>query len=131
LTTKIVALVDALGNLIRFVLLPGQSHDLVGVTLIQDVEFDMFLGDKAFDADWLRTERTRRGSGDPSQIEPEAKDRLRLPRLPLEEPRRELLLQPQNIPAHRHPLRENRSELPCYDQSRSPEDRYTINVHTP
>ena len=31
LTTKIVALVDALGNLVRFVLLPGQSHDLVGV----------------------------------------------------------------------------------------------------
>ncbi|OKO80875.1 hypothetical protein AC628_08100 [Bradyrhizobium sp. NAS96.2] len=27
LTTKIVALVDALGNLIRFVLLPGQRHD--------------------------------------------------------------------------------------------------------
>lgn len=31
MTTKIVALVDALGNLVRFVLLPGQSHDLVGV----------------------------------------------------------------------------------------------------
>jgi transposase len=30
LTTKIVALVDALGNLVRFVLLPGQRHDSVG-----------------------------------------------------------------------------------------------------
>lgn len=27
LTTKIVALVDALGTLVRFVLLPGQHHD--------------------------------------------------------------------------------------------------------
>jgi len=27
LTTKIVALADALGNLVRFVLLPGQRHD--------------------------------------------------------------------------------------------------------
>jgi len=63
LTTKIVALVDALGNLVRFVLLPGQSHDLVGVKpLIQDVEFDMFLADKAFDADWLRTELNERGA---------------------------------------------------------------------
>ena len=42
-----MALVDALGNLARFVLLPGQSHDLVGVKpLIHDVEFGMFLGDK-------------------------------------------------------------------------------------
>jgi transposase len=29
LTTKIAALVDALGNLVRFVLLPGQRHDIV------------------------------------------------------------------------------------------------------
>ncbi|MBL4747583.1 MAG: IS5 family transposase [Magnetovibrio sp.] len=57
LTTKIVALVDALGNLIRFTLLPGQRHDLLGVmTLIEDVEFKAFLGDKAFDANWLRDE---------------------------------------------------------------------------
>ena len=31
LTTKIVALVDGLGNLARFVLLPGQRHDSAGV----------------------------------------------------------------------------------------------------
>jgi hypothetical protein len=28
LTTKIAVIVDALGNLIRFVLLPGQRHDI-------------------------------------------------------------------------------------------------------
>ena len=54
---------DALGNLARFILLPGQSHDLVGVKpLIQDVEFGMFLGDKASDADWSRTELNDRGT---------------------------------------------------------------------
>ena len=54
LTTKIVAPVDALGNLVRFVLLPGQRHDTVGVApLIEGVSFDALLGDKAFDADWL------------------------------------------------------------------------------
>jgi hypothetical protein len=31
LTTKILAVVDALGNLGRFILLPGQRHDSVGV----------------------------------------------------------------------------------------------------
>ena len=48
---------DALGNLVRFVLLPGQRHDTVGVaSLIEGIVFGALLGDKAFDADWLRTE---------------------------------------------------------------------------
>ena len=32
MTTKILALADALGNLIDFRLLPGQAHDLRGTT---------------------------------------------------------------------------------------------------
>ena len=40
MTTKILALTDALGNLVRFVLLPGQRFDTVGVApLIEGVEF--------------------------------------------------------------------------------------------
>ena len=63
MTTKIVALVDALGSLIRFVLLPGHRHDMVGVQpLIRDVSFDALLADKAFDADWLREEMDQRGA---------------------------------------------------------------------
>ena len=51
MTTKILALTDALGNLVRFVLLPGQRHDSVGVApLINGIEFGALLGDKAFDA---------------------------------------------------------------------------------
>jgi transposase len=58
-----VALVDALGNLVRFVLLPGQRHDTVGVApLIEGVAFGALLGDKAFDVDWLRTELDDRGA---------------------------------------------------------------------
>ena len=54
---------DALGTLVRFVLLPGQRHDMVGVApLIQGVSFDALLGDKAFDADWLRAELDSRGA---------------------------------------------------------------------
>jgi transposase len=58
-----VALVDALGNLARFVLLPGQRNDMVGVRpLIENIQFDALLGDKAFDADWLRAELDERGT---------------------------------------------------------------------
>ena len=54
---------DALGSLIRFVLLPGQRHDTVGVEpLIRDVPFDALLADKAFDVDWLRAELNQRGA---------------------------------------------------------------------
>src|SRR4030095_13544959 len=45
-----VALVDALGNLARFVLLPGQRHDSAGVApLLTDLDFSALLADKAFD----------------------------------------------------------------------------------
>lgn len=56
-----MALVDALGNLTRFMLLPGQRHDSVGVEpLIAGIDFDALIADKAFDNDWLRAELDRR-----------------------------------------------------------------------
>ena len=55
MTTKILALTDALGNLADFCLLPGQAHDLRGVPeLIKGLRADHMLADRAFDADWLR-----------------------------------------------------------------------------
>ena len=58
-----MALVDALGNLARFILLPGQRHDSAGVApLIKDIDFEALIGDKAFDADWLRAELNERGA---------------------------------------------------------------------
>ncbi len=63
MTTKIVALVDALGNLARFVLLPGQRHDSIGVApVIAGLDFDALLADKAFDIDWIRAELNERGA---------------------------------------------------------------------
>ncbi|MDW9707242.1 IS5 family transposase [Sinorhizobium meliloti] len=50
MTTKILALTDALGNLVRFVLLPGHRYDTVGVPpLIDGVAFGALIADKAFD----------------------------------------------------------------------------------
>ena len=47
----------------RFLLLPGQRHDTVGLPpLIEGVEFEAFLADKAFDADWIIKELNQRGA---------------------------------------------------------------------
>src|SRR3954464_14705076 len=59
----IVALVDALGNLVRFVLLPGQRHDSAGVApLLTDLDFAALLADKAFDSDAIRADLDDRGA---------------------------------------------------------------------
>jgi transposase len=48
---------------VRFVLMPGQRHDSVGVEpLIENIDFDALLADKAFDVDWLRAELNERGA---------------------------------------------------------------------
>jgi transposase len=63
MTTKILALTDALGNLVRFVLLPGQRFDTVGVApLIEGVEFDALIADKAFDSDAIISKLNERGA---------------------------------------------------------------------
>ncbi|MGY4327351.1 hypothetical protein ACVWWG_001768 [Bradyrhizobium sp. LB7.2] len=56
MTTKILALTDALGNLVRFVLLPGQRFDTVGVPpLIEGLAFNALIADKAFDSNAIQT----------------------------------------------------------------------------
>ena len=63
MTTKILALTDALGNLVRFVLLPGHRFDTVGVApLIKDVEFGGLIADKAFDSNSIIAELNDRGA---------------------------------------------------------------------
>jgi transposase len=54
-------LTDALGNLVRFVLLPGQRYDTIGVApLIKGIEFSGLIADKAFDANWIIAELSQR-----------------------------------------------------------------------
>lgn len=78
MTTKIVALVDALGTLVRFVLLPGQRHDSVGVApLLEDLDFAALLADKAFDSNAIRAMLAERGAL--AVIPPKADRASRLP----------------------------------------------------
>jgi transposase len=63
MTTKILALTDALGNLVRFELLPGQRFDTIGVPpLIEGVEFGALIADKAFDANAIIADLDTRGA---------------------------------------------------------------------
>ena len=63
MTTKVLALTDALGTLVRFILLPGQRFDTVGVApLINGVEFGGLIADKAFDANWIIADLNERGA---------------------------------------------------------------------
>ena len=63
MTTKVLALTDALGNLVRFVLLPGHRFDTVGVPpLIDGVAFGALIADMAFDSNTIITDLDQRGA---------------------------------------------------------------------
>ena len=87
MTPKVVALVDALGNLVRLVLRPcgnakrlppGRRRDSVGVPpLTEGIAFDALTGDKGFDNGGLRAEPGRRGAG--AVIPPKANRKAPIP----------------------------------------------------
>ena len=63
MTTKILALSDALGNLVRFVLLPGHRFDTVGVPpLIDGLSFGALIADTAFDSNTILANLDERGA---------------------------------------------------------------------
>ena len=63
MTTKILALADALGNLVRFTLLPGNRFDTVGAPqLIEGVAFGALIADTAFDSNWLISDLNTRSA---------------------------------------------------------------------
>ena len=54
MTTKVHALVDALGNPVNLMLTPGQDHDLTcAQPLLENVDPGALIADKAYDADSL------------------------------------------------------------------------------
>jgi hypothetical protein len=134
MTTKILALTDALGNLVRFVVLPGQRFDTVGVApLIEGVEFDALIADKAFDSDAIiaRTERAlsqdrHLPTSAPDKAGPHRQGDVQM--APLD---REPLRQPQGVQTHRHARRQNRSELLGHDPSRRRRDKLPMNPNRP
>ncbi len=113
LSTKIHTLVDALGNPISFFLTPGQAHDLQGAdALLPQVKADILLADKAFDAD----EHVIKDPAAQKRHRPRTARTItttvRQAALQGPSSHRELLLQAQAIPSHRHSIRQDRSKLP-------------------
>lgn len=63
MTTKILALTDALGNLVHFVLMPGHRFDTVGVApLIDGLDLGGLIADKAFDSNAIIADLNERGA---------------------------------------------------------------------
>jgi transposase len=63
MTTKILALTDARGNLVRFELLPGQRFDSVGVPpLVDALSFEALIAERAFDSDAILANLDDRGA---------------------------------------------------------------------
>ena len=63
MTTKILALTDALGNLVHFVLMPGHRFDTVGVEpLLDGLDFGGLIADKAFDSNAIIAALKERGA---------------------------------------------------------------------
>ena len=63
MTTILLALTDALGKLVRFVLMPGHRLVTVGVApLIDGLAFDGFIADNAFDSNSIITDLRERGA---------------------------------------------------------------------
>ena len=63
MTTKIHAVVDALGNPLRFILTPGQASDFTQAeALIDDLPAEYVLGDKGYDSKALRDVITKQGA---------------------------------------------------------------------
>ena len=113
MTTKILALTDALGNLVRFRLMPGQRYDSVEVPpLIENIAVDGLIADKAFDSNALVANSMSAAprSSSRSILPAHRNSRSTLPST-LPPPHRKLLLQAQGVQAYRHARLQNRPEL--------------------
>jgi hypothetical protein len=109
LSTKIHALVDALGNPLRFLLTPGQAHDLTGAdALLPQMAAEVLIADKAYDADgrvFKPLASARKIRRHPASAKPNSAPPVRRGALPGTPPDREFLLQAQTVPRHRYALR--------------------------
>jgi transposase len=114
LTTKVHALVDALGNPVELMLTPDQAHDLTcAQPLLENADPDALIGDKAYDADPFVSILTERAITpvNPAQSQSQDPVAVRFRALLRTQPRRALLQSAQALPGRRHPLRQTRQNF--------------------
>jgi Transposase DDE domain len=127
-------IVDALGNLIRFVLLPGQRHDITSFdALMAGICCLALIGDKGFDAGWLR-ERLR--ANDMEAVIPLREGTSGYAEHDGEKYKwrhlvENFLLQHKSLSTHCHALREDRQMLRRHHQPRRHRPLDKVNVNRP
>ena len=124
-------IVDALGNLIRFVVLPGQRHDITSFdALMAGIYCLALIGDKGFDAGWLR-ERLR--ANDMEAIIPLREGTSGYAEHDREKYKWRHLLENFfcSIKAYCHALREDRQMLRLHGQPRRHRPLDKVNVNSP
>jgi hypothetical protein len=134
-----LVLVDALGNLVRFSLWPGQRHDSVGAPdLIDGLTFEALLGDKAFDNNGIRENLERRGAE--AVIPSKADRKVVIPHDQAKYQWRHLIENyfskacpreggDQRFSIRQHTIRQNRHQLQSNDQSRCHHNCTQMIVH--
>ncbi len=131
---KISVMVDALGNLVRFVPLPGQRHDLIGVPpLLEGVEFEALIADKAYDSNDFRAELGVRAA---TAVIPPRSNRVEAIDYDTEmyewrRPGGEFLLQAQAFSSSCGAFREDRRQLRRDDPRGEFSPGTRLNVHMP
>ena len=133
MTTKILARTDALGNLVRFHLMPGHRFDTVGVApLIDGVEFGAMLADKAFDSNAIIADLNERGARIViSQHPRRAQHSDRCGNVQMAAPDRKRLRQTQRVQTHRHARLQNRSKLRRHDPPLLCRHQLKMNLNRP
>ena len=130
LTGRIVAIADAPGCLVRFVILPGQVHDLAGVPEpMEDFSFGTLIGDRASGARRLIEEIEE--SGAMAVIPPRRRRTYPREMHGVAAPDRERLLKDQGVPRHRHPRGQDRRRFRRGDSSRQWRGRGNMIVDRP
>ena len=106
---------------IKFLLNPGQAHDLLDAdNLLTNLgDGDDVLGDKAYDGNWLRQRIEVQGAASniPNRSNRKEKALHFQDALQGMQPRRTILRQDQEFPPCRHALRNARSELSRHYQA--------------
>src|SRR6185312_1369066 len=134
MTTEILALTDALGNLVRFDLLPGHRYDTIGVPpLLEGIDFAALIADKAFrqQRHHRRLERARRQDRYLPASASNTKAPARRRDVQVASSDRELLLQTQGVQTHRNARLQNRPELQSQCLSRRRRHQLTLNLNRP
>ena len=129
-----MAVVDALGYLVRFVIFRSPAHDLTGVPdLLEGLPFGAMVGDRAFDA--RLADRGHRGAqgrgGDSLKMEPKGAAGQRPRDVLMAAPDREFLCNDQGFPRGGDKVRQNRRELRSGDSPRRRRGRPDVIVNRP